>query len=122
MNGIEYLADTNCFIYFLDEHPAFSSFVYDNWAYSYITEIELLSKSSLTTEQDNIIRALLTSCIKFEHNQFISDIAITIRKKYKFKLADAIIAATAQFYDIPLLTVDKEFSKIKGFNCIILDI
>ena len=122
MNGIEYLADTNCFIYFLEGHPAFSSFIYDNWAYSYITEIELLSKSSLTSQQEKVIQAILSSCIKLHHTQQISDKAIAIRKKHKLKLPDAIIAATAQLLDIPLLTTDKEFAKIDNFNCLILDI
>jgi len=44
MNGIKYLADTNCFIYLLDENPIILPFVNDGWAFSYITEMELLSK------------------------------------------------------------------------------
>ena len=41
---------------------------------------------------------------------------ITIKQNYKLKLPDCIIAATAQFLDIPLLTADKDFMKIKNFN------
>lgn len=47
MNGIKYLADTNCFIYLLDENPLVLPFVIDGRAYSYITEIELLSKKDI---------------------------------------------------------------------------
>lgn len=122
MNGIKYLADTNCFIYLLDAHPLFSSFLQDTWAFSYITEIELLSKSSLSTDQENIIKSVLSTCVKINHAQLISDLAIDIRKKYKVKLPDAIIAATAQSLNIPLLTTDKGFAKIKNFNCFILDL
>jgi predicted nucleic acid-binding protein len=81
-----------------------------------------LSKSSLTLEQENVVRAALSTCIKLDHNQSISNIAINIRKKYNLKLPDAIIAATAELYGIPLLTVDKGFSKIKDFNCLIIDL
>lgn len=122
MNGIKYLADTNCFIYFLDAHPLLLPFSQDIWAYSYITEIELLSKPSLTSDQERIIRLLLSTCVKIDHTQTISDLTIDIRKKYKVKLPDSIIAATAQSLNIPLLTADKEFAKIKDFNCVILDL
>lgn len=122
MNGIKYLADTNCFIYLLDAHPLLLSFSQDTWAYSYITEIELLSKSSLIPEQENIIRSLLSTCVKIDHTQVISDLAINIRKKYNIKLPDAIIAATAQALNIPLLTADNGFAKIKDFDCFILDL
>ena len=44
MNGLKYFADTNCFIYLLDENPLIMPFANDGWAFSYITEIALLSK------------------------------------------------------------------------------
>ncbi|SER39661.1 hypothetical protein SAMN04488023_108132 [Pedobacter rhizosphaerae] len=44
MNGIKYVADTNCFIYLLEENPLLLPFAEEVWAFSYITEIELLSK------------------------------------------------------------------------------
>jgi len=33
MNGIKYLADTNCFIYLLDENPLILPFITDSWAF-----------------------------------------------------------------------------------------
>lgn len=46
MNGINYLVDTNCFIYLLEENPLIIPFTNNGWAYSFITEIELLSHKS----------------------------------------------------------------------------
>jgi predicted nucleic acid-binding protein len=122
MNGINYLADTNCFIYLLDDHPLISSLAKENWAHSYITEIELLSKSTITPQIDLLIRSMLLTSFKVNHTQNISEIAIGFRRKYNIKLPDAIIAATAQLLNIPLLTTDKGFAKIKDFNCFILDL
>ena len=45
-------------------------------------------------------------------NPVIKSYTIEFRKKYKLKLPDAIIAATAQFLNIPLVTADKSFNKI----------
>lgn len=43
---------------------------------------------------------------------------IQIRKSYKLKLPDAIIAASAIEADAVLVTADKEFSKIKELKLI----
>jgi predicted nucleic acid-binding protein len=41
---------------------------------------------------------------------------ILIRQKHQIKLPDSIIAGTAMFLEIPLLTGDKGFSKITSLN------
>lgn len=122
MNGIKYLADTNCFIYLLDDHPLFVALAQEGWAYSYITEIEILSKSNIDARIDDLIRSMLSTCYKVNHSQLISEVTITFRRKYKIKLPDAIIAATAQVLGIPLITTDKGFSKITEIECLIFDI
>ena len=121
MNGIDYLADTNCFIYLLDENPLLLPFLSANWAFSYITEIELLSKKGISHHEDVLIRKLLDSCFKVNHSQLISDLAIDLKKANNIKLPDAIIAASAQLMRLPLLTADKGFTNIKGIDCIIIE-
>ena len=79
--------------------------------------MELLSKKELTTDQESDIRQLLDNCIKYGHTQAITEIAISIRRKYGLKLPDAIIAATAVYVNIPLLTADKQFSSIDEIDC-----
>jgi predicted nucleic acid-binding protein len=121
MNGIKYIADTNCFIYLLDENPLILPFTTDSWAFSYITEIELLSKKTITKEEDSIIREMLNSCFKINHSQTLSELVITLKRIYNIKLPDAIIAASAQLLQLPLITTDKAFARIKDIDCIILD-
>ncbi|MBX2904637.1 MAG: type II toxin-antitoxin system VapC family toxin [Taibaiella sp.] len=101
MNGIEYLADTNCFIYLLDQHPLIEQFTDNRWSFSYITEMELLSKKGITKEQDAVIRAMLAVCVRVPHSQEITEATIRLRKKYSLKLPDAIIAATALSSNLP---------------------
>ena len=36
------------------------------------------------------------------------------------KLPDAVIAATALYLDIPILTADKDFAKIKNLDLLLL--
>jgi predicted nucleic acid-binding protein len=122
MSGIKYLADTNCFIYLLEENSLLLPFAEDLWAFSFITEMELLSKKGITNYEDTIIRKLLSTCIKINHTQTITDLTIELRRKEGLKLPDAIIAATAKYLNLPLLTADKDFSKIKDIDCLLLDI
>lgn len=122
MNGIKFLADTNCFIYLLDENPLLLPFTSEVWAFSYITEIELLSKRNLKQEEDSLIRAMLETCYKINHTQAITDLAIKLKRSNNIKLPDAIIAASAQLMRLPLLTADKGFSNVKDIDCIILDL
>ena len=122
MSGISYFADTNCYIYLLDENPLLLPFAEFDWGYSFITEIELLSKRGISMKQDILIRKMLASCDKAEYNQTIGELTIKIRRKYSLKVPDAIIAATAQYLQTPLLTADKEFAKVKEIDCFILEI
>ncbi len=43
----------------------------------------------------------------------MQDVAVDLRLRYKLKLPDAIIAATAAHLGIPLITADKSFAKLK---------
>jgi len=121
MNGIKYFADTNCFIYLLDENPLILPFASDSWAFSYITEIELLCKKAISADEDLIIREMLNSCYKINHSQALSELVITIKRNNNIKLPDAIITASAQLLQLPLITADKGFAKLKDLDCIILD-
>jgi len=121
MNGIKYFADTNCFIYLLDENPLMLPFLADNWAYSYITEIELLSKKNITNYEETLIKEVLNSCYKVSHSQPLTELIINLKRNNNIKIPDAIIAASAQLLQIPLITADKEFAKLTDIDCVILD-
>ena len=52
-------------------------------------------------------------------DEIIADKTIELRKKYKIKLPDAIIAATAIVYNLILVSLNiTDFNKIEGINII----
>jgi predicted nucleic acid-binding protein len=53
--------------------------------------------------------------------QEVKDLTILFRRKYKIKLPDSIIAASAFFQKIPLLTGDKAFKKIVELDILIYE-
>ena len=120
MNG-RYFVDTSTFIYLLDKHPALEILLESEWVYSFITEIELQSKSGIKPEEIEIIKQVLSVCKKVIHIDIINEITINLKRKYKIKLPDALIAASAIMLDIPLLTYDKGFMKIKELDLILLE-
>ena len=121
MNGIKYLADTNCFIYLLNQHHFMLPFIEDIWAFSYITEIELLSKKNISESEEIVVRELLDTCVKVNHSQALTELVINLRRKYNIKVPDAIIAASALLLQLPLITADKGLANISEINCILLD-
>lgn len=112
MNGIKYLADTNCFIYLLDQNPFILPFAADTWAFSYITEIELLCKKNISKNEEMVIKEMLRTCFKINHSQALTDLVIKLKRTNNVKLPDAIIAASAQLLQLPLITADKGFANI----------
>ncbi len=122
MSGNEFLADTNSLIYLLDKHPSIRPLLQSSWLYCFITEIELLGKPGITSSQINDINGLLSVCTKVFHEEEINKIAIFLRQNYKIKIPDALISATAIHKKIPLLTFDKDFSRIKELNLILLEL
>jgi predicted nucleic acid-binding protein len=122
MNGIKYLADTNCFIYLLQDNDVLNPFLDEGWAFSYIAEIELLSKKDLNANEEMQIKAMLSTCYKVNHSQQLTDLTIKLKRENNIKLPDAIIAATAQMLQLPLITADRGFANIKAIDCILLNL
>jgi predicted nucleic acid-binding protein len=80
-------------------------------AFSAITRMELLSYHSLKTEDRQTIEYLLQRMDYLAITQFIEDTTIAFRQKYRTKLPDAIIAATAECHQLELLTLDATLAK-----------
>ncbi len=59
------------------------------------------------------VEDFLQGCEIEEIHRSIQDIAIDLRLRYKLKLPDAIIGATAFHLAIPLITADRSFAKLK---------
>ena len=119
MNGTKLLADTNVIIYHLSGNKQVEALLENNIVYiSALTFSELLSSPSLTAGEETILRQYLKAVHIIHTNDFICELAATLRRDVKIKLPDAIIAATSFFLDIPLITFDTDFDKINDIKII----
>jgi predicted nucleic acid-binding protein len=122
MNGIDYLIDTNILIYILQGNPRVKYFAYSEiLAISCITEMEILGKYQVSEDEKEIIAKMLNNCYIIDINNSIKQLAIKIKQNAKVKLTDAIIAATAMQYGLPLVTADKGFSKITNLDLLLIN-
>jgi len=117
MNGTSFLLDTNIILYLLSGDKTIASIINEKEIYvSFITEMELLSYKKISIHEEKKIKNLLSDVFIVEMNISIKAKAIEIRKENTIKLPDCIIAATAEHLDIPLLTSDEGFKKIKSIK------
>jgi len=122
MNGVRILCDTNPLIYLLDGHKDIARLLDRKQIYlSVISELELFGKLNLSAHDNNIIEVLLDECFIVDINQEIKHIYREIKQSNIIKLPDAIIAATAIYLDIPLLTFDKGFTNVSQLKLIMCD-
>ncbi len=84
--------------------------------YSVISEMELLSYPGITESEENSIKSLLADCEEIALSTGIKEKTIELRKKYRTKLPDAIVAASAIVKGLPLITADKGFNQIEELN------
>ena len=120
MNGNKILLDTNAFIYFFEGRSTITDLVVNTPEiyFSAISEIELLSATHLTPTEIDSIKAFLLLCQRVELTTDIIDQTIMIRRQYRFKVPDAIIAASALHLKIPLVSADTDFQKVTGLTLI----
>ncbi len=83
---------------------------------SVITEIEALSWVSQDKNKEKIISDFISDSKIVTLNSEIVSLCIKIRRSKKIKTPDAIIAATAIFYDLILITSDKDFDGIQNLK------
>ena len=115
-----YLIDTNIGIDYLGESipengMAFMDDVIDQeYNISVISRIELYAYSKLTDKDKETLDIFTRKASVLNINDDIIEQTIELRKKFKTKLPDAIIAATALVYDLSLITHNtKDFLNIE---------
>lgn len=119
MNGNNIFLDTNIILYLLNGDDTLGTFLNQKQLYiSMITELELLAFNGISKKEEKVISDFLNQCKIIPINQMIKDETIRIRKKYRMKLPDSIIIATALYLDLPLVTSDLEFKKIDELSLI----
>ena len=122
MSGTDLVVDTNLLINLAEGLPGADHYLTGNKLFvSVITEIEILGWHKISNEHKIFFNALLKDCKIVELMPDIKRIAIELKQKQKIKLPDAIIAATAIYLDIPLLTYDLGFEKVKSLHLILLN-
>ncbi len=117
MNGTNFLVDTNISLYLLSGNRTIAEILNGNGIFiSFITQLELLSFNKLSQNEIHKIQSFINDCIIIDLNEDIKENVIKLRRKYKIKLPDSIIAATSEYFDLPIITADKGFNKIEELN------
>ena len=118
MNGNSFLVlDTNIVLYHLANRLQ-KSLEKKQYAISIITEIELLSYPKIQADEINLIENFVAQTTVIKLTDSIKIATVALRKRYKLKLPDAIIAATASRLQSPLLTNDKKLLNISEIETI----
>jgi predicted nucleic acid-binding protein len=124
MEQQQYLIDTNAVIDYLGQKlPAmgmnFMNTVIDNVPnVSVITKIEVLGFNA-PTEHYQLLNQFMDDATVLDLSEDVVTTCIDIRKNYKTKLPDAIIAATALVYDLIIISRNvSDFKNITGIQVI----
>ncbi len=122
MNGNSLLLDSNIILYLLGgDHTLVAILEEKQLCLSFISELELLSYRNISDLDAKSIKRFLKECIIVDINADIKEACIRLRKNHQLKLPDAIIVATAYFFDMPLLTADRDFLKVKEADIILYE-
>lgn len=118
-SGINLVLDTNVIIAVLNGNEIAIELVDGcNLYLSFITELEVQSFSRISEQEKRSLRSFLKECTIIDVNTEIKKECIELRSQYHLKLPDALIAATAKYLDLPLISADKTFNKIKEITLI----
>ena len=119
MNGNSLLIDTNIALYLLSGDSTLSEALDGKLVYlSSISELELLSYPGLIKHDEEIVNQFISDCIVIDINKEIKIKTIEMRRAYRLKLPDAIIAATANYLKQPIMTADSDFKKIESIDLV----
>jgi len=114
MSGNGILLDTNVLIYLSKGQIQTSHLIEDEKEYfvSLLTAMELLSYRFDTKEEETLVREILSLFEIIEVTQPLSPFVTQLRQTRLLKLPDAIIAATAHYHDLTLITNDRQLLQI----------
>jgi predicted nucleic acid-binding protein len=115
------LLDTNALINFLSGELLETDIVDGRRiTISEITEMEIQCNPELNSSERILLKEFLGECIIIRLNEEIKDLAIKIRLSTRMKLMDSIIAASAQWTKLILVTGDEKFDSVKSIDLILL--
>lgn len=121
--GERYLIDTSAYSYYLTKRLAekpyrfFEQVIREESILSVIARMELLSWVPGNKELEANIRDILTNSLVLPLSEPVILQTVRLRRQYRIKLPDAIIAATAIVNNLTLLsTNDSDFTRIAELN------
>ncbi len=112
MSGNKSLLDTNILLYWLGGRLNESELPRGELAISFVTELEALSYPGISPDEEEKLRQVLDGLQIIGMNEVIKDFTVALRRRFKLKLPDAIVAATALYLEANLITNDREFDKV----------
>jgi predicted nucleic acid-binding protein len=86
-----------------------------------MSEMELLGKRGIMPDEVTVIRNLINDCTVIRLTDEIKNLTIALKQQYALKIPDAIIAATALYFELPLITADTDFKSVKDIHLVLLD-
>ena len=108
---VNVVLDTNAVLYLLAGRLA-QALPQADFYVSVITEMELLSYPLLKSDEEKEIHDFLSDVTIIDLNRNIKQSAIALRRQYRLKLPDAVVAATAQHLKAELFTNDLKMLSI----------
>jgi predicted nucleic acid-binding protein len=112
--------DSNSIIYLLGGNKSVVKICDNKEHYvSEISEIEVLGFSFEDENDQKKAEYYFSFTRSISINSFIKELAISLRRKYKLKLGDSIICATAIYLDYSLITADDRLKKVKELRLIL---
>ena len=120
MSGSKYLADTNILLYLIAGNEGVFEFINDEFFISEVSEIELLGNKGILDSQLKYRKQIIDRCTIVSLSENIKRLTIQLKQSYTIKIPDAIIAATSIYLNLPLLTADKDFKKIKELDLLLI--
>lgn len=120
--GAQYLIDSNAIIDYLSEKIPTAGLKFMDAVIdlgpnvSVITKIEILGFPT-QIEEEQLLKDFINEALIIPLSEPVVEQTILLRKSYKIKLPDAIIAATALVHELDLVTRNREdFSKISNLT------
>ncbi len=121
------LLDTNILIYYFNglvDDEKIEDLLQNSFNISVITKIEFLSWSKLNEDEDldKKARAFVSYATLFDLDEAVAQKTITLRRNFKTKTPDAIIAATALVNDMYVVTNNTSDFELLGLKVISVNI
>ena len=105
------ILDTNAVIYLQNGQLA-EPLADEHYGISIITEIELLSFPGLSDKDEKLLRKFFQEIAVLPLDEDVKQHTVSLRRRCRMKMPDAIICATAIAHDAVLLTNDKQLLNI----------